>query len=216
MLYNFAIFNTLTVTHMETNQKTPKIATNNKKKMMLLTVAVLIIAIAVLTSGLLLASQNPSSSQSSNQKNSQSWIKIGAYATYEGQVSILSTTVNFNARMQIVGLNETYIQVLTDFNRSTPYGATENTTTTWVSRENMTFQPAGLTLNSTYTTQVTLPNIGTRSCTVYEYSSQGISAAYCVDNSIQWPIKMVMTSPTVDGQSYSMDINLVDTNIPGL
>ena len=118
--------------------------------------------------------------------------------------------------MEIVGLNATYIQVLTSFNMSTPYGATSNTTTTWVNRENMTYQPEGLTLNSTYTTQITLPNIGTRSCTVYEYSSQGISAAYYVDNSIQWPIEMVMTSPPVDGQSYSMDITLVDTNIPGL
>ena len=125
-------------------------------------------------------------------------------------------TVNFNAEMSIIGLNATYLQVTTNFNMSTPYGNTENTTTTWVNRENMTFQPAGLTPNGTYTTQVTLPNVGTQSCTVYEYSSQGVSAAYYVDNSIQWPIEMVMTSPTVDGMSYSMNITLVNTNIPGL
>jgi len=141
---------------------------------------------------------------------------MGAYATYAGQATVLSMTVNFKAKMEIVGLNATYIQVSNNFNMSTPYGNTENTTTTWVNRENMTFQPVGLTLNGTYTTQVTLRNIGTRSCTVYEYRSQGISAACYVDNRIQWPIKMVMTSPTVEGQSYSMDINLVDTNIPGL
>jgi len=86
----------------------------------------------------------------------------------------------------------------------------------WVNRENMTFQPEGLTMNNTYSTQVTLPNLGTISCTAYEYSSQGISATYYIDNSIQWPIKMIMTSPTVEGQSYSMDINLVSSNIPGL
>jgi hypothetical protein len=125
-------------------------------------------------------------------------------------------TVNFNATMEIVDLNETYIQVSTSFGISTPYGDTENTTTTWVNRENMTYQPEGLTLNNTCTTQVTLPNIGTQSCTVYTYNSQGISASYYVDNSIQWPIEMTMTSTTVDGQSYSMDITLVDTNIPGL
>ncbi len=118
--------------------------------------------------------------------------------------------------MEIVGFNETNIQVLTNYSMATPFGVTENTTTTWVSRENMTYQPVGLTLNNTYSTQVTLPNLGTQSCTVYTYSSQGISAAYYVDNSIQWPIKMIMTSPTVDGQSYSMDINLVNSNIPGL
>lgn len=205
---------------METNRQNSKIVTHSKKKIVLIAVAVLAIALAAVTSGLLLTGQNPSSSQNSSQTSSQntsqSWIKIGDYATYEGQVTVLSMTVNFNSEMDIVGLNATFIQVLTSFNMSTPYGSTENTTTTWVNRENMTFQPTGLTLNSTYTTQVTLPNIGTQSCTVYEYSSQGISTAYYVDNSIQWPIKMVMTSPTVDGQSYSMDINLVGTNISGL
>lgn len=81
----------------------------------------------------------------------------------------------------------------------------------------MTFQPDGMTLNSTYDTQVTLATLGTRSCTVYEYNNEGISVAYYVDNNVQWPVKIVMTSPaSVDGQSYNMDINLVDTNIPGL
>jgi hypothetical protein len=125
-------------------------------------------------------------------------------------------TVSFSAEMEIVGLNASYIQAQTDFNMSTPFGATQNATTVWVNRENMTFQPEGLTMNNTYSTQVTLPNLGTISCTAYEYSSQGISATYYIDNSIQWPIKMIMTSPTVEGQSYSMDINLVSSNIPGL
>jgi hypothetical protein len=199
---------------LETNQQNAKIVTHNKKKIWAIIVAVLIIGLAAtLTSGLLITNQNPSS----NQNNSQSWIKKGAYATYEGQATVLSMTVSFNAKLEIVDLNETHIQVLTSFNMSTPFGATDNTTTTWVSRENMTFQPPDdLTLDNTYNTQVTLPNLGTRSCTVYEYNSQGISAAYYVDNRIQWPIKMVMISPTVDGQTYSMDINLVDSNIPGL
>lgn len=118
--------------------------------------------------------------------------------------------------MEIVDVNQTHMQISTTYNMSTPFGATENTTTSWVNRENMNFQPENLPLNNTYTTQITTANLGTRTCTVYEYSNQGISAAYYVDNSVQWPIKMVMTSPTVQGQSYNMDINLVDTNIPGL
>jgi len=144
-------------------------------------------------------------------------MKVGAYATYEGQTNIMGIDVSFNAKMQIVDLNQTHVEVATNFNMSSPYGATENRTTTWVNRENMTFQQDGMTLNKTYTTQLTLGKFGTRSCTVYEYSNEGISAAYYVDNTVQWPIKMVMTSPTsVDGQSYNMVINLVDSNIPGL
>ena len=206
------------VTLLEANQQSAKIVTNSKKKIVAIAVAVVIVAlVAALASGLLVT-VNPSSNQTSgNQDTPQTWIKTGAYATYEGQANVVLTTVTFTSRMEIVDLNQTHIQVLTSFNMSTPYGVTENTTTAWVSRENMTFQPEGLTLNNTYTTQITLPNLGTRSCTVYEYNNQGISAAYYVDNSIQSPIKMTMTSPaTVDGQSYNVDINLVDTNIPGL
>ena len=205
------------MTNLENNQPNTKIVSHSKKKFAIIAVAILVIAIAASASGLLITSKNTASNQTQQHQNDpQSWVKIGAYATYQGQATIMSMTVSFNAKMEIVNLNDTYFQVSTDFNMSTPYGATENTTTTWVSRENMTFQPEGLTLNSTYNTQITLPHLGTRSCTVYEYNSQGISAAYYVDNKVQWPIKMIMSSPPVYGQSYNMDINFVDTNISGL
>jgi len=213
------------VTILEPSQQNTKIVPHSRKKIATIIVTFLVIAsVAALASGILTTSQNPSSSvnstpsssANSNQPSSQSWMAIGDYATYQGQATVLSMTVNFNATMEIVGLNETYIQVQTSFGMSTPFGSTENTSTTWVNRENMTYQPAGLTLNNTCITQVTLPNIGTQSCTEYIYSSQGISAAYYIDNSIQWPVEMTMTSPPVDGESYSMNITLVDTNIPGL
>ena len=219
------------VTHLEGNQQqVAKKGSNNKKLITIILTAIIVIAVAVSAAVVLMNSQPSNSNQANNQNsqinnpnsqtntqtNSQSWIKKGAYATYEGQATILSMTVSFNARMEIIDINETHMQISTFYNMSTPYGATENTTTTWVSRENMNFEPEGLPLNSTYTAQVTIPNLGTRTCTVYVYDSEGISASYYVDNNIQWPIKMVMTSPTVQGQSYNMDINLVDTNIPGL
>jgi len=105
------------VTNLETNQQNPKIATHSRKKIAAIVVAILIVAlVAALASGVLTTSQNPSSSENSNQASnqapSQSWIAIGAYAIYQGQETILSMTVNFNATMEIVGLNETYIQVL--------------------------------------------------------------------------------------------------------
>jgi hypothetical protein len=208
---------------LEPSPQKKKNVTSSKKKIVAVAVTVLMIALtATVASALMLGGHtsstqtNDQSSQITDQSASQSWITKGAYATYEGQETVESITVSFTAKMEIVDLNQTHIQVQTTFNMSTPFGDTENSTTTWVSRENMTYQPDGLTLNGTYNTQVTLPNIGTRSCTVYEYSNQDISATYYVDNSIQWPIEMIMTSPIVDGQSYSMNINLVDSNIPGL
>jgi hypothetical protein len=205
---------------LESNQQNPKIPANNKKKLLFVGASVLVVALAIgLTVSILMSGQNPSNNQTgtSTETNSQSWMKVGAYATYDGHVSIMGIDVSFNARMEIINLNQTHIQVSTDYNMSTPYGATENKSSTWVSRQDMTFQPPETTLNSTYTTEITLAKIGTRSCTVYEYSSEGLSATYYVDNAVHWPVKMVMTSPTsVDGQSYNMDINLVDSNIPGL
>ncbi len=207
---------------MESNQQVAKKSVFNKKIIGLIMVVIAVVAVvstaAVLTAG----NQSPSSQTNdqngiTNDQNSpQSWIKKGTYATYAGHAEILSMSITFNARMEIVDVNQTHMQLSTNYNMSTPFGATENTTTTWVSREDMNFQPENLTLNKTYTTQITIPNLGTRTCTVYEYSSEGISAAYYVDNTVQWPIKMVMTSPTIEGQSYNMDINLIDTNIPGL
>jgi hypothetical protein len=207
---------------MESNQQAAKKSVFNKKIITLILAVIAVAAVATTAAVLTSANQSPSSQTNdqnglTNDQNSpQSWIAKGTYATYAGQAEILSMSVTFSARMEIVDVNQTHMQLSTNYNMSTPFGATENTTTTWVSREEMNFQPENLTLNNTYTTQITLPNLGTRTCTVYEYSSEGISAAYYVDKSIQWPIKMVMTSPSVEGQSYNMDINLVDTNIPGL
>jgi hypothetical protein len=203
---------------LEPNQQIKKGVKQSKKKLAVIAAAVLILCLAVgLTTSILMSGQNPSSSQTGTQTNPQLWMRVGAYATYEGQASILGIDVSFNAKMEIINLNETHIQVATDYNMSTPYGTTQNSTTTWVRRADMTFQPDGMTLNGTYTTQVTLGKLGTRSCTVYEYNNDGVSASYYVDNNVHWPVKIVMTSPTsVNGQSYNMDINLVDSNIPGL
>jgi hypothetical protein len=210
------------VTELESNQQIKKKSVFSKK-IILIILAVVAIATVVSVAAVLTAPNQSPISQTNNQngltndQNSpQSWVKVGTYATYAGQAEILSMSLTFSARMEIVDVNQTHMQLSTDYNMSTPFGATENTTTTWISREDMNFQPENLTLNNTYTTQITIPNLGARTCTVYEYSSEGISAVYYVDNSIQWPIKMVMTSPAVEGQSYNMDINLVDTNIPGL
>jgi hypothetical protein len=207
---------------MESNPQIAKKSVFNTRIIAIILTVIAVVAVASTAAILTVGNQSPSSQTNdqneltNNQNSPQSWIKKGTYATYAGQAEILSISITFSARMEIVDVNQTHMQLSTHYNMSTPFGATENTTTTWVSREDMNFQPENLTLNNTYTTQITIPNLGTRTCTVYEYSSEGISATYYIDNSIQWPIKMVMTSPTVEGQSYNMDINLVETNIPGL
>jgi hypothetical protein len=194
------------------------------KKLLMVAIAIAAIALSGLTAGLILStpSSQPSTNQDATNANSPTptpgtWMVKGAYATYAGTTDILSTTITFTAKMEIVDVNATHIQVQTNFNISTPFGDTQNTTTTWVNKEEMTFQPEGLTLNSTDSNaQVTIPGLGTRTCTVYQYQNEDISATYYVDNATQWPVKMTMASPEVQGQSYNMDIILVQTNIPGI
>ena len=214
LYYILLLATTLGYYKLEANQQSIKIAQNNKKKIAVVAISIVVIAMAAgLSIGLL---SNTQSAPGTQNTPNDSWMAKGDYATYEGQATVMSITVSFTSKMEITDLNATDVQISTDFNMSTPYGSTENTTTNWISRENMTFQPDGLTLNDSYSTQITLPNIGTRSCTVYEYQNQDIGATYYIDNTLQWPLKMTMTSPEVDGQSYSIDVNLVETNIPGL
>ena len=210
-----------------TENKKPLI--NNKR--IVLTATILIVcalAATVASYGFLTANVTNSNQQNDTQDSTQQsttpqpssptfWITKGTYATYEGQVEILSINIQFNARMEVVDLNSTHINIQTSFNMASSLGSSQNSTSIWVSKEEINFQPEGLNLNNSYTTQVTLPNLGTRNCIVYQYSDQDFSATYYVDSTLHWPLKIVMTSPTSDtGQSYNIDVNLVDSNIQGL
>ncbi len=210
-----------------TENKKPFI--NNKKIVLTATILIAIaLAIAVISYGFLTANITNSNLENDTQdltqpsttpqpSSSTSWITKGTYATYEGQADILSISIQFNARIEVVDSNSTHINIQTSFNMASPLGSSQNSTSGWVSREEMNFQPEGLNLNNTYTTQVTLPNLGTRNCIVYQYSDQDFSATYYLDSTLRWPLKMVITSPTSDtGQSYNMDVYLVDSNIQGL
>jgi cytoskeletal protein RodZ len=213
--------------NQQSESKKPLI--NSKRLILTLTILIVVaLAAVILSYGSLTANTTHNNQLSDNEDLTQptttpqpasptSWITKGAYATYEGQAEILSMSIQFNARMEVVDLNSTHVNIQTSFDMTSPAGSTENTTSVWVSREEMNFQPEGLNLTSSYTTQLTLPNLGTRNCIVYQYSDQDFSATYYIDSTLQWPLKMAMTSPTSDdGQSYNMDVNLVDSNIPGL
>jgi hypothetical protein len=193
---------------MTTIQEPSKpIEKGRKKLVIILLITIIAAAVIYLTPGILVQ----------NQKTTpQSWVKIGAYSTYEGNSTILSYSIMFSARMEIVDLNETHAKIQTKVNMSSPFGSNENTTTQWVERSNMAFQPEGLNLTSTRTQQISIPHMGTRTCTVYEYQNQDITATYYVDKQLQWPLKMTMSSQAYGGQTYSMDINLIESNIPGL
>lgn len=218
---------------MESNQPAAKTPSNSKKKLAIIAIALLVVATATgLTYGLIISNppntgdltqgnkenSNPSTTPNmvSKTPTSASWLTKGAYATYQGKTEIMSISISFEARMEITDLNETHLEISTSFDMSSPYGNSQNTTSIWMGKSDMTFQPEGLDLDRTYTAQVTIPNLGTRSCTVYEYENKDFKATFYVDSALNWPVKMTMTSPVVEGQSYNMDVSLVESNIPGL
>ena len=214
---------------MESTQANNKPSPKPKTKLILVAVIALVSVLLIgVAYGLI---PNNASSNSSNSRNTDhvatstpppstetatSWVTKGTYATYEGQAQILSINMSFNARMEVTDLNETHFQVTTSYDASTSYGSEQNSTTMWVNKSELNFMPEGAALNSTSHAQISLPGIGTRSCTLYEYSSEGLSAAYYVDDTYHWPIKVTLTSPEINGQTYNMDLSLKDTNIPGL
>lgn len=216
---------------MISNQTTETKTNHTNSKKIAITATIIIIcalAIAVLTYGFLASNPTGSNLQNNTNPTTQptptpqpllptSWITKGTYANYQGQAEILQISIQFNAKMEVIDLNSTHIKIQTTFDMASSFGSSANTTSIWISREDMNFQPEGLDLSKSYTTQITLPNLGTRNCIVYEYSEDDFSATFYVDSTLHWPLKMVMTSPTSDtGESYNMDVNLVDSNIPGL
>lgn len=72
-------------------------------------------------------------------------------------------------------------------------------------------------LTKSYESTVDIAGFGTKTCMVYEYaiSDEGLAMKVYVDEAIGWPLKM-MISMIGENYSLSLDINLVETNIPAL
>jgi hypothetical protein len=201
-----------------------KIPLNNKKKMAIISISIIIITVLAGTTFGLLATNPTVNTPSDLPKDSTTpqpttqipWITKGTFATYHGQEGILSMNIEFNARLEVVDQNATHLEIQTSFYVNSSISSIENTTTFWVNREDMNFQPEGMVLTSTDTTQVTLPNFGTRSCTIYQYRNENITNVFYIDNILHWPLKMTITFHEIHSPSYQIDITLVDSNIPGL
>ena len=201
-----------------------KIPLNNKKRFAIISISIIIIAVLAGTTFGLLATTPPIGTISELPQDSTTpqpttqipWITKGTFATYNGQEGILSMNIEFNARLEVVDQNATHLEIQTSFYVNSSISSVENTTTFWVNREDMNFQPEGMALISTDTAQVTLPNLGTRSCTIYQYRNEDITNVFYIDNILHWPLKMTITFHEIDNPSYQIDITLVDSNIPGL
>ena len=142
-----------------------------------------------------------------------SWLFEGAYAKYYGETSILLLTVKVTCRLEVLAFNSTHARIHTYVKAETSLGTQEFQNTTWADLGKKIYEIGGTSPTRSYEESIYVEGIGTRDCMVYEYSYLPPIWLY-VDKEIGFPIKMkVGTSDTV---SYSLDLNLVETNIPRL
>ena len=149
------------------------------------------------------------------------WLFKGAYAEYEGSTSLstslYSVSIDFTVRQEVLDFNSTHAKISTYFKMGSSFGeAVENGTAVWVPLSQVGFTNAfdEANLTKSYESTEDIAGFGTKNCMVYEYaiSDEGLSMTVYVDKQIGWPLKMTVSM----GSEYSLDINLVDTNIPGL
>jgi hypothetical protein len=191
---------------------------------------VAVVAVSVVVGALLV------SAFISSPQGQDAWLFKGAYATYEGSASIsaedlgsmldMSMSIDFTVRQEIVDFNDTHALISTSFQMSSSVGGyggetVEDEESAWVPLSEMGLMTAfeDVDLTDSYESTVNIDGIGTRTCMVYEYSisDEGLTMIVYVDKAIEWPLKMTMSMTNTELPSdLTVDINLVETNIPAL
>lgn len=209
-------------------------ATHPKSRVKLIAV-IAIVAVSVVVGALLVSAFISAPPQSQGQ---DSWLFKGAYATYKGSMTAedmdintsmldmsFDVTIDFTIREEVVDFNSTHALISTSFQMSSSFGDTDGETvqdenSTWVPLSEMGLMTAfeDVNLTKSYESTVNIDGFGTRNCMVYEYaiSDEGMEMTVYVDKSIGWPLKMTISMTGDYSIDLSLDINLVETNIPAL
>jgi len=150
----------------------------------------------------------------------EKWIFKGAFAKYEGSTSVMGFAFDFSAKLEILDFNSTHAYVSTLFNMGSSPGETvDEETSEWVELSNTSFIGAFIhatNVTKSYEAVLNFGDLGTRSCTVYEIATDGPTMTVYVDNRFGWPLKMEISINGEGSLTLSMEIKLVDTNIPAL
>lgn len=179
----------------------PEAKPRSRTKLLIAVAAMAIVGLvvgAILVSGLL-----------SRPTGQDAWLFKGAYAKYEGSTSVMGYSFDFSVKLEVLDFNSTHAYMSTSFKMGSSVGqSVEETNSTWVELSKVGFVNAFSESNMTRSYEAT---VGSRNCVVYEYTTDGPTMTVYVDKAIGWPVKM-----SVSMTGISMDINLADTNIPGL
>jgi hypothetical protein len=140
------------------------------------------------------------------------WLFQGAYSTYSGNTTILFVPVQIEVRLQVMDYNTTHAKLFTLLRLSALGTTTENSTTAWFSFRDKNFVWPSATFNQTYEGDYYVEGYGVRHCYVAENVGTGLKGLLYIDSQTLWPLKLRLEMQP----AFGLDLNLVETNIPGL
>jgi len=144
------------------------------------------------------------------------WLFDGAYAEYEGETTVLFYSTNMTVRLEVVDLNSTHAKLLYYIDMKMDGETYTEQETMWSDLREETYDVEGFILLTSYEDHVYLEDLGTIYCRVYDYSSTNMTMQIYVDNESTWPLKMVYIYDFGLDNDITVDLTLVESNIPGL
>ena len=144
------------------------------------------------------------------------WLFEGAYAKYEGETTMLSYSTNMTVRLEVVDYNSTHAKLLTYVSMVMDGETYTEQETIWGDLKGEAYDFEGYTLETSYEDHVYFEGLGTRYCMVYEYSITNMTIQIYVDKQTTWPVKMVYRYDFGLSTDVSVELTLVESNIPGL
>ena len=140
-----------------------------------------------------------------------SWLFKGAYAVYKSEMIFLPLEVTL--RLEVVDFNETHAKILFYAKARAPIGTDERQDVKWVDLARRSYSSEKSRLERVYEEERYVEGLGVRKLTVYEFKYNGGTEVVYVDSGTLWP---VMVTYKDDMFGFRIDLNIVETNIPGL
>jgi hypothetical protein len=177
-----------------------------------------LIAIAAAVIGVVAVSALALALLSSSPQGNSAWLFKGAYAKYSGTAKVMFVDVSFSIKQEVVDWNSTHAQLLATVSMGSMVSEpVESEQTMWVDLSKNQYMIEDATLVNSYeANNLYVEGVGTRNCVVYEYATDGPTMTIYVDKATGWMLKMKVSMTGEDSVSLELDINLVETNIPGL
>jgi hypothetical protein len=141
------------------------------------------------------------------------WLFKGAYAVYKGEAYVLLLPLEVTLRLEVVDFNKTHAKILFYAKARAPTGTDERQDVKWVDLTRRSYSSEKSRLARVYEEERYVEGLGVRKLTVYEFKHDGGTEVVYVDSGTLWPVMVTYKDDTF---GFRIDLNIVETNIPGL